>query len=674
MRLLSFWVRVDRVFHTDDDEKPFEQPLEDEEDDDDEDEDLVLVQEDELRKKKARLKGARANRDPLQEASEDAEKSLEFLDDMKARYEKDPEGVAAEFKTLIDNESTRPAIEAIMKHGMCECAGAHGNLCAWILMMWMAATQFRLEHGDAAPERLASMDDGAVSSYLVDARVEIKVLRRLHSLICAQARSMKQIPNLEGDVRAQLETAASGAWDLLEGVSWPPEHSFKEDDYRSYIARGLRGTQKGWSGTSRTNRLDLRVVEKCGTSHDDLLKMSESDKINLLVEKRRALYVSPFQRISGNHELFEALVAYPTTLDEMVRLVKTIVAMAHGDTLFTNRHCVVVDARVVLKRRGEYLEAERKGKIGNLENFYSGPDNRENREFQVGKQLTRLLMKEEDLPECLKKVRGRISIFGEGDTKLKVDSLLTAAVVAPCYVLCGAVRDVENPNEPTSGRIVAACLVEGELWHVLGTPGHFAMLNPFTLNCFMKIATKFLPVLALGPHQRTSLVPRLKMVTSDDGGVIVGGSGDSLIKADVKSAFPKTIRQMDGVFARAVKVIGENQISNASAHLLAARVVSASSSGALVSLESRDDGLGTGFGVDVNALTKLIDSMKDVVDVSKAVGPLRHILCSCPTPPPQPPQPPPQPQPTNQNPIDLRNGWSHAEWNGWAAEDEDGDG
>ena len=25
---------------------------------------------------------------------------------------------------------------------------------------------------------------------------------------------------------------------------------------------------------------------------------------------------------------------------------------------------------------------------------------------------------------------------------------------------------------------------------------------------------------------------------------------------------------------------------------------------------------------------------------------------------------------TNQNPIDLRNGWSHGEWNGWAAEDE----
>ena len=33
-----------------------------------------------------------------------------------------------------------------------------------------------------------------------------------------------------------------------------------------------------------------------------------------------------------------------------------------------------------------------------------------------------------------------------------------------------------------------------------------------------------------------------------------------------------------------------------------------------------------------------------------------------------------QPASTNQNPIDLRNGWSHGEWNDWAAEDEDGDG
>jgi len=163
------------------------------------------------------------------------------------------------------------------------------------------------------------------------------------------------------------------------------------------------------------------------------------------------------------------------------------------------------------------------------------------------------------------------------------------------------------------------------------------------------------------------------MVTSGDGGVIVGDSGDAPIKADVKSAFPKTIRQMDGVMARAVKVIGENKISNAPAHLLAARVASASLSGVLESLESRNDGLGGGFGIAVGALTKLIDSMKDVADISKAVGALGHILCSCPTPDPTPP-PNPQPQPTNQNSIDLRRGWSHAEWNGWAAEDEDGDG
>jgi len=111
----------------------------------------------------------------LQKAADDAKKAHEFLADMKARHEKDPEGVAAQFKALIDDESTRPAIEAIVKHGMCECAGAHGNLCAWVLMMWLAATRFRLEHGNAAPEKLASMADDAISSYVVDVRVEIKV-------------------------------------------------------------------------------------------------------------------------------------------------------------------------------------------------------------------------------------------------------------------------------------------------------------------------------------------------------------------------------------------------------------------------------------------------------------------------------------------------------------------
>ena len=188
------------------------------------------------------------------------------------------------------------------------------------------------------------------------------------------------------------------------------------------------------------------------------------------------------------------------------------------------------------------------------------------------------------------------------------------------------------------------------------------MLNPFTINCFMTLASLVLPTLALGYRQDTSLVPRLKMVESGDGGVVVGDSGDSPIKATVKSTFPKTIRQMDGVFGTAVRVIGENNITDAPARLLALRVASASSSGMLESL-SRDDGLGVpkGFGVKVDALTKLIDSMKDVVDISKAVGPLGHILCSCPTPDPPPaPAPPPNPN-TNVNGVNLGHNWTNQE-------------
>ena len=487
---------------------------------------------------------------------------------------------------------------------------------------------------------------------------------------------MRQIPKLDGDVRAQLEAAASGVSDFLN-VSWPPEHPFNEDRYRRHLRDRLARTTGvlAWPGEDRARKLNIKVSKECGMSGDDVQKLEESEKINMLVDNERQKYITPLQKISEFTETFRGFVAYPTTLDELVRLVKTIVAMAHGDTLVTNRHCVVLDERAVLRRRDQYLEAERRGKIKNLENFYSGPIDREDRRVEEGKKLTRTLMTKQGLPECLKQVRGRLSIFYEGDAKLNVDSLLTTTGVARGYVLRGAVRDVENTKEVAKGRVVAACLVGNEVWHVLGTPAHFAMVNPFTINCFMTLASKCLPVLALGYRQSPSLVPPLKMVESGDGGVIVGVKPDPEVKASVKSFFPKTVEQLDRVMARAIGVIGENNITDAPARLLALRVASASSSGMLESL-SRDDGLGVpkGFGVKVDALTKLIDSMKDVVDISKAVGPLGHILCSCPTPPPPQPQPPPAPQPTNVNPIDLRHGWSHTEWNGWAAEDEDGDG
>ena len=174
--------------------------------------------------------------------------------------------------------------------------------------------------------------------------------------------------------QAARNAAASGAWDALKDVSWPPQQAdFDEDTYRRVsIERGLGQGGRSWPGDTRTAKLDGRVVDVCGMSHDDVRKLKESEKINMLVDNERQKYITPLQKISEFTETFRGFVAYPTTLDELVRLVKTIVAMAHGDTLFTNRHCVVVDARGVLKRRGEYLEAESKGKIGNLENFYCG--------------------------------------------------------------------------------------------------------------------------------------------------------------------------------------------------------------------------------------------------------------------------------------------------------------
>ena len=116
--------------------------------------------------------------DELQKAAEDEKERATWLQEMQDKFDKDKEAFVTEIEALIENESTRPAIEAIMKHGMCECAGAHANMCAWVLMMWFAAETFRAKHGAEASSVLASMNDGAVSAYLVDASVEIKVLRR----------------------------------------------------------------------------------------------------------------------------------------------------------------------------------------------------------------------------------------------------------------------------------------------------------------------------------------------------------------------------------------------------------------------------------------------------------------------------------------------------------------
>ena len=116
----------------------------------------------------------------LLEAVEDDKTRTAFLQEMQDKFDKDRELLRAELDALIENESMRPAIEAIMKHGMCECAGAHGNMCAWVLLTWFAAEAFRAKHGAQASTVLASMGDDAISSYVVDARVEIKVLRRRH--------------------------------------------------------------------------------------------------------------------------------------------------------------------------------------------------------------------------------------------------------------------------------------------------------------------------------------------------------------------------------------------------------------------------------------------------------------------------------------------------------------
>ena len=210
----------------------------------------------------------------------------------------------------------------------------------------------------------------------------------LDSLICAQASRSKQIPVLDGDVAAQLKEAASGPSSFME-LSLPPERPFNEAQYLRTINDSLRNGPKAWPGPSRNERLNRKVMTECGMSSDDVRKLDESQKIKLLLDKQRQKYVTPLEQMSGHHELFEALVTYPTTLDEVSRVVKTIVAMAHGDTLCTNRHCAVVDLRVVRRLRREYLEAENEGEILNREKFFSrasGQDGHVRRRWGYGRR------------------------------------------------------------------------------------------------------------------------------------------------------------------------------------------------------------------------------------------------------------------------------------------------
>ena len=131
--------------------------------------------------------------------------------------------------------------------------------------------------------------------------------------------------------------------------------------------------------------------------------------------------------------------------------------------------------------------------------------------------------------------------------------------------------------------------------------------------------------------------------------------------ANVKCVVHKVVSQLDPILGAAVEVAATNKVSNVPAHLLTARLASATSSGELPAFISTAEGLPNGFGFDVPAWRELIKSMPNIDDISKAVGPIGHILCSCPTPPPQPPPPPPPNPTTNVNGVNLGHNWTNQE-------------
>ena len=569
-------------------------------------------------------------------AAEEEKECTTFVEQSLVEYNQDAAGLAARLKAYIAKEAENPAIDALARSGMCECAGSLGTAATWAMLMWFAARACRKQLGDAS---LDTMDTAARSAFLLE--------------------FFQSLSKLDGEAAAAFEGVSEETLRPLGAIEWPEEVEFDEAQCRKQLERVITRGSRG-----RTDTLDKEVMRVCRISHVDLRakNLSEDQKFQLVVDKKRADFVSPLEKISDQVKFFEALVANPDIdLEDVVQLMSTVMFLSHGSAIGTNYHTGVMDVRAVRSVRDAYLAKEAEGKIKDREVFYA-PTSRDRDDFTraTAQKFTRKLMKGGVPPEA-RLAHARLSIIGKADAKTNSESLLTADEVIPIQVLYGAVREVEITEETAHGKIVVAAVLDDDIYHVLCSPGDFAVTNQFTVNCALRLFGRFAPVLALALRQRPSSVLPLKMDEPSDGGFIVGNASGSSIIAQVKSAVHKVIGQMDPILGASVEAAAANKVSDVPARLLAARLASASSSGELPPFIDNADGLPKGFGFDVAAWRDLIKSMPNIDDISKAVGPIGHILCSCPTPPPPPPPPPPPNPTTNVNGVNLGHNWTNQE-------------
>ena len=585
---------------------------------------------------------ARQNKEETKASKEDAKCST-FVVRSLDKYKQAPVGkAAAALKAWIAEEAKQPAIKAMAQNGMCECAGALGTVATWAMLMWFAARACRKQLDDAS---LDTTDAAARSAFLLE--------------------FFQSLSKLDGEAAAAFEVVPEETLEALSDIKWPQKGEFDEAQCRITLENAIKGTP-----SRRTKKLDSEVVRVCGIRMEDLRarKLDEGQKFQLIVDKKRADFVTPLEKTSRQLKFFNALVANPDiSLEDVSQLITTIVVLSHGSSIATNLMTGVMDPRVLEDVRDAYLQAEAAGKIKDPQEIFKISDFENKTDPLVtGPRFTQKLMRDDRVPSVAQPARGRFSILNRRrDAKTHSKSLLTAEAVVPIVVLYGAVREVEITEEVALGIVVVAVVLGPDIYHVLCHPGDFVVTNPFTVDCMLQLFTRFAPVLALAPRQRVSNVLPLKMSKRCDGGFVVGSSSNPAIVAEVKSAVPKVIGQMDSILGAAVEAAAANKVSNVPAHLLTARLASATSSGELPPFVSTADGLATGFGFDVPAWRDLIKSMPNIADISKAVGPIGHILCSCPTPDP-PPAPAPAPQPTNVNDTDPRNAWTDREWDEFA--------
>ena len=579
-------------------------------------------------------KRQRTKPESVREAEAEAEKEKKcatHVEQSLVEYNQDPANLASLLKAYIAEETKNPAIKALVLSGMCECAGSLGTAASWAMLMWFAARACRKQFGDAL---LDTMDDAARSKFLMD--------------------YFQSLPKLEGEAAAAFEDVSEATREALGAIVWPQKLEFDEAQCRNTLERAIQEREK---------TIDGEVMRVCRISQGDLRAryLDDDQKIKLIVDKKRADFVTPLEKISDQLQFFNALVANPDfSLEDVFQLMSTVMFLSHGSAIGTNLHSGVMDACAVRSVRDAYLVDEAAGKIKNPEKFYSSSSANRVLDLQRSDATARkftLKLMQGDVPLVARRARCRLSMIGKTNSK----SLLTANAVVPVVVLHGAVKEVEKTNELAMGLVVVAAVFDDNIYHILCNPGDFAVTNRFTPDCALRLFTRFGPVLALAPRQPVSSVLPLKMSTPADGGFIVGDNPGPSIVANVKAVVPKVIGQMDPILGATVNVAAANKVSNVPAHLLTARLASAFSSGELPAFISTADGLPKGFGFDVAAWRDLIKSMPNIDDISKAVGSLGHILCSCPTPPPPPPAPAPAPQPTNVNGVNLGHNWTNQE-------------